>query len=215
MKKYVLCVTNPRNALFAGVACAILGAASPASAVAISTTFNFVPTTTLTSNTGNVTTAATITSGAPDLVTSIVTDNTGLVTLSTVIGLATPTPVTLNSTFTKTFTTALGTFVENLTVSSVTTGLQSLGIAASGTITETVLLSGSLLASAPVFYSASYTQNGGPGAQINGSFNDSTTAPIGGTPLPAALPLFASGLGALGLLRWRKKRKNAAAIAAA
>jgi hypothetical protein len=32
-------------------------------------------------------------------------------------------------------------------------------------------------------------------------------------PLPAALPLFATGLGALGLLGWRRKRK-AAAIAA-
>jgi hypothetical protein len=31
------------------------------------------------------------------------------------------------------------------------------------------------------------------------------------TPLPAALPLFASGLGALGLLGWRRKRKAAAA----
>jgi len=31
-------------------------------------------------------------------------------------------------------------------------------------------------------------------------------------PLPAAFPLFASGLGALGLLGWRRKRKNAAAI---
>jgi hypothetical protein len=30
------------------------------------------------------------------------------------------------------------------------------------------------------------------------------------TPLPAALPLFASGLGAFGLLSWRRKRKNAA-----
>ena len=30
------------------------------------------------------------------------------------------------------------------------------------------------------------------------------------TPLPAALPLFASGLGALGLLGWRRKRKQAA-----
>lgn len=28
------------------------------------------------------------------------------------------------------------------------------------------------------------------------------------TPLPAAFPLFASGLGAIGLLGWRKKRKN-------
>jgi len=33
--------------------------------------------------------------------------------------------------------------------------------------------------------------------------------PIGVTPLPAALPLFASGLGALGLLlAWRRKRKS-------
>jgi hypothetical protein len=31
------------------------------------------------------------------------------------------------------------------------------------------------------------------------------------TPLPAALPLFATGLGALGLLGWRRKRKAAAA----
>jgi hypothetical protein len=35
------------------------------------------------------------------------------------------------------------------------------------------------------------------------------------TPLPAALPLFASGLGVIGLFGWRKKRKNAAAIVAA
>ena len=32
------------------------------------------------------------------------------------------------------------------------------------------------------------------------------------TPLPAALPLFAGGLGALGLLGWRRKRKAQAAI---
>jgi hypothetical protein len=34
------------------------------------------------------------------------------------------------------------------------------------------------------------------------------------TPLPAALPLFATGLGAMGLLGWRRKRKNADDIAA-
>ncbi len=34
-------------------------------------------------------------------------------------------------------------------------------------------------------------------------------AGAGATPLPAALPLFASGLGALGLLGWRRKRKAA------
>ena len=32
------------------------------------------------------------------------------------------------------------------------------------------------------------------------------------TPLPAALPLFAAGLGAFGLLGWRRKRKNAIAV---
>jgi hypothetical protein len=32
-----------------------------------------------------------------------------------------------------------------------------------------------------------------------------------GTPLPAALPLFAGGLGAMGLLCWRRRRKTAAA----
>ena len=35
------------------------------------------------------------------------------------------------------------------------------------------------------------------------------------TPLPAALPLFASGLGGLGLLSWRRKRKKGAFLAAA
>ena len=42
---------------------------------------------------------------------------------------------------------------------------------------------------------------------------DEGLAPVGTTPLPAALPLFASGLGALGLFGWRRKRKNASAIA--
>jgi hypothetical protein len=41
------------------------------------------------------------------------------------------------------------------------------------------------------------------------------TNPTAATPLPAALPLFATGLGGLGLFGWRRKRKNAAALAAA
>jgi hypothetical protein len=59
---------------------------------------------------------------------------------------------------------------------------------------------------------------------VNGSFFDGTpqqfaqdhlVAPeiSSETPIPGALPLFASGLGALGLLGWRRKRKNAAAMA--
>ena len=43
-------------------------------------------------------------------------------------------------------------------------------------------------------------------APVNG--NDG----VGETPLPGALPLFATGLGALGLLGWRRKRKKAAAV---
>jgi hypothetical protein len=39
--------------------------------------------------------------------------------------------------------------------------------------------------------------------------------PIATTPLPAALPLFATGLGALGLFGWSRKRTNNAAIAGA
>lgn len=34
-------------------------------------------------------------------------------------------------------------------------------------------------------------------------------------PLPAALPLFATGIGLIGLFGWRRKRKNAAALSAA
>jgi hypothetical protein len=43
------------------------------------------------------------------------------------------------------------------------------------------------------------------------SFDYAAIAPV---PLPAALPLFATGLGVIGLLGWRRKRKNAAALAA-
>lgn len=39
-------------------------------------------------------------------------------------------------------------------------------------------------------------------------------AAVSATPLPAALPLFASGLGALGLFGWRRKRKAVATLAA-
>jgi LPXTG-motif cell wall-anchored protein len=38
---------------------------------------------------------------------------------------------------------------------------------------------------------------------------------VSATPLPAALPLFATSLGALGLLGWRRRRKNSLAVAAA
>jgi hypothetical protein len=41
-------------------------------------------------------------------------------------------------------------------------------------------------------------------------------SPVAATPLPAALPLLATGLGGvMGLLGWRRKRKHSAAIAVA
>ena len=52
------------------------------------------------------------------------------------------------------------------------------------------------------------TVNGGLIAQFN-----AVTA--NATPLPGALPLFATVLGGMGLFGWRKKRKDAAAMAAA
>jgi hypothetical protein len=41
---------------------------------------------------------------------------------------------------------------------------------------------------------------------ISGDLSPSTTGGPSPIPLPAALPLFATGLGALGLLGWRRKR---------
>jgi len=48
-----------------------------------------------------------------------------------------------------------------------------------------------------------------------GSLTAETTTPPGTTPLPATLPLFAGGLGFVGYLARRKKRKAGQALAAA
>jgi len=195
-----------RTAVVGASFVAAMATAGPALAVPIETAFNFVPTTALTADTGDVTTATTITSGAPDLVTSILTDNTGLIPLISTVTLTNPTPVTLGSVFTKTFTTALGDFTETLTVTLVTPGPSSLGIEATGTIVHTNVAPGQQqLDPAPVLYSAAYTQNGGPGAQINASFNDSTV-PFR-TPEPASLLLVGGGLA--GLVAVRRRAPNA------
>jgi hypothetical protein len=71
----------------------------------------------------------------------------------------------------------------------------------------------------PVSFTGGQDFNTPPGSTTFGAFSGSvdgftthvTTPSI--IPLPAALPLFATGLGALGLLGWRRKKK-AAALAA-
>jgi CHRD domain len=64
---------------------------------------------------------------------------------------------------------------------------------------EAVLLAGMIAGNA--YLNIHTTQFGG--GEIRGFLAE--------TPLPAALPLFATGLGVLGLLGWRRKRKAAAA----
>ena len=52
------------------------------------------------------------------------------------------------------------------------------------------------------------------GVWFGGFIDDVSVASASPTPLPAALPLFASGLGAMAFLARRRKQKNAAALAA-
>jgi hypothetical protein len=55
----------------------------------------------------------------------------------------------------------------------------------------------------------------GPSGQGSGTLTVNALVDPQVTPLPAALPLFATGLGALGLFGWRRKRKNIVAVAVA
>src|ERR1019366_3855344 len=64
---------------------------------------------------------------------------------------------------------------------------------------------------AQVFYLSN--SRGCPAVCVEDSQLTITTPSTSATPLPAALPLFATGIGALGLLGWRRKRKNAALAA--
>ncbi len=65
------------------------------------------------------------------------------------------------------------------------------------------------------FYNQAYPCYCIVGIDEQSSVPSATTAiDIEPTPLPATLPLFAAGLGAMGLLGWRRKRKAAAQFAA-
>lgn len=182
------------------VAAAATAFAGSVSAVPIQAAFNFVPFGTITADTGDITTATSMSGGSPYVVSTIILNNIGL-TSGQNVSLNDPLSVLLGSTFTKTFSTAMGTFVESLTVTGRTPGPTSLGISAVGTIVQT---GGIGFDPTAVFYSAAYTQNAGPGGQINASFNDSTIPPPT-IPEPASLALVGLALAGAALARKAKK----------
>jgi hypothetical protein len=96
-----------------------------------------------------------------------------------------------------TSTIALGSFTDTLICNSGCGPELTAIFSGTDLVANYTLLNGDI-----VGFSAANTSNG--------FFADNEEAPIV-TPLPAALPLFATGLGALGLLGWRRKRKAVAA----
>jgi hypothetical protein len=85
--------------------------------------------------------------------------------------------------------------------------------------TDDYVLQISDFTSSPVFTEMVYAQVSAGNNQFyttpGVSIGSVTVTAVTATPLPAALPLFATGVGALGLFGWRRKRKNATANAAA
>jgi hypothetical protein len=88
---------------------------------------------------------------------------------------------------------------------------------------DALILAGTLLPDTTYDYELDFSDRLNDYDSKNGSFtvqgfdlrtDGSFTTEGAETPLPAALPLFASGIGAMSLLGWRRKRKAAAIIAA-
>lgn len=147
--------------------------AAPSSAVPIVVAFNVTALGTFTIDTGQLDTATTVTSGAPNFVAAILKNNIGLAPMNPVTFSPQPMSFAVGSTYTQVVTSGARTFTINLTVtSSVVNSRYSRAVQGIGTISS----SDPAFATTPVTYSAAYTENPGNG-QINGSFNNESLPP--------------------------------------